>query len=108
MLVTLLIGLAVVGAGQLLRGALARAAKALLEAEDMEQTLEDQANNAALSPSPAFSGSIRNLPGNLWHLSRSSVREKGWSTCLMQQVGRPISPIGSVSVRASYSRPRTK
>ena len=108
MLVTLLIGVAVVGAGQLLRSTLASAAKALLEAADMETTLEQQANNQPSSPSLAFFGGIRNLPGNLSHYSRNPVPEKRGSTCSMHLVDRPSSSIGSVSVKASYSRPIAK
>jgi hypothetical protein len=76
MLVALLIGVSVVVAGQLVRSALASAAKALLEASDMDATLEYQANNSSSSPAFVSSRRSRDLPGNLWHLSRRSVPHK--------------------------------
>jgi hypothetical protein len=108
MFVTVLIGMAVVGAGQLLRNSVASTAKALLEAADMETTLEQQALNPPSSPSLAFFRSICNLPSNLWHHSKRPVLDKRASTCYMQQVDRPSGSIRAVSVRASCSRPYSK
>jgi hypothetical protein len=104
MFVTVLIGVAMIGAGQLLRNILASTAKALLEAADMETTLEQQALNPHSSPSLAFLGGIRNLPSNLWHHSDRPVPDKSGSTCPTQQVSRPSGSIRSVS----YGRPIAK
>jgi len=108
MLVTLLIGVAVVGAGQLLRNALANTVKALLEVGDMDATLEHQANNPRSSASLIFSRNVRNVPGDLRHFPSNSVSQTRGSTCSMQQVDKSSSSIGSVPAIASYRRPIAK
>jgi hypothetical protein len=104
MLVTLLIGMAAVGVGQLLRSTLANTAKALLEVGDMEATLEHQARNRRSSASLFFSGNVRNVPGNLRHFPSNSMTTKRGATCSTQQVDKSSSSIGSVPATASCRR----
>jgi hypothetical protein len=102
MLVTVVIGAAIVGAGQLLRKTLASTAKALLEVADMDTTLEHQANYSPSRPPVNFFGGIRSLPGNVRHHSRDYASAKRGPT--FSQVGRPGGSISSVS----YVRPIAK